>query len=557
MYFIVAKNGVRTVYQDVKEAYANYKEQSSSLASKENAYLYWSDNARGEGNRRLNYDFILTTKNGNNDVAQLMNYESTRIDVGEIVKGLIAHVKEYNVEQMKAEQKAVEDAFNAPLYKFSCESEKEIVRKVVANEDFKELLSQTLALSDKENIAFSPYVDNISSPTVSIDYEKGQFFDFATGKSGNLLQLYADVVGVSQEKALKDILADSECNYLSYAEFDKIDSYENRLYEVHELVSDYYHKILTEGTDEDAVKAREYLKARNINDKMIKRFKLGYAPASWGALVKHLRDNGVTRAEMIASGAVIESSKNGRLYDFLRDRIVFPISDDKNNVIAYGGRYIGTEVEKNPKYLNSPNSDIYVKGEVLYGYNMAKNTRQHSIIFVEGFMDCISAWQSGFDNVVACCGVAFTPEQAKLVADIGRISTVIEALDNDEAGRKNAKGIERAMAGYGVETERLDYSSAKVKDCNDLLVSKGVKGLGELCREQNVSVEVCDKVIFAENKERAREIREVLDTNDCAYRIGLHGEEGRAFIVSDKAVSLFNSQNTATQQKKNNVGLTL
>ena len=187
--------------------------------------------------------------------------------------------------------------------------------------------------------------------------------------------------------------------------------------------ADMYQKCLLDW--KGAAQAREYLQVqRGLTDDTIKRFTLGYAPPKWDTMVRYLKQLGYNQDEMIASGIVVKGSKG--LYDFLRDRIVFPICDPRGRVIAFAGRSMdGSE----PKYLNTGETVLFQKGHTLYGY--WRESLRDTAVIVEGYMDVIQAHQAGFTNVVAQMGTALTEQQVSLLKHSAQI---VLALDGDAAG---------------------------------------------------------------------------------------------------------------------------
>ncbi len=185
--------------------------------------------------------------------------------------------------------------------------------------------------------------------------------------------------------------------------------------------------------------ARQYLtENRGVSNKTIEHFQLGWASDEWGAIRKLLKDNGFTDEEGLAVGVLAESDRGSPPYDRFRGRIIFPILDNREVLVGLGGRILG---EGEPKYLNSPQTKLFDKGNLLYGLNDAAKPAKESgvIILVEGYFDVISAWQAGFMNVVATMGTSLTEMHSRVLSR--SVNKVILALDPDIAGQN---AIERA-----------------------------------------------------------------------------------------------------------------
>ena len=202
------------------------------------------------------------------------------------------------------------------------------------------------------------------------------------------------------------------------------------------IVVEFYKQNLKAPSGEIA---RQYLtENRGVSNKTIEHFQLGWASDEWGAIRKLLKDNGFTDAEGLAVGVLAESDRGSPPYDRFRGRIIFPILDNRENLVGLGGRILG---DGEPKYLNSPQTKLFDKGNILYGLNDAAKPAKESgvIVLVEGYFDVISAWQAGFMNVVATMGTSLTEMHSRVLSR--SVNKIILALDPDIAGQN---AIERA-----------------------------------------------------------------------------------------------------------------
>ena len=175
-----------------------------------------------------------------------------------------------------------------------------------------------------------------------------------------------------------------------------------KVYEINEKAALFYHNNLYQST---AKLGQEYVKKRKLDNKTLKKFKIGFA-GSTETIYNYLKNEGYSEEEIFASKLV--RKVDGRYVDLFRNRLIFPICDVRNRVIAFGGRVLDNSL---PKYINSPDTVVYSKGRHLYGLNVAKNADLKNLIIVEGYMDCISLHQREIGNVVASLGTALTESQ--------------------------------------------------------------------------------------------------------------------------------------------------
>ncbi len=213
-----------------------------------------------------------------------------------------------------------------------------------------------------------------------------------------------------------------------------------RLRDIHAQATFYFQSQLL--TSDAGKRAREYLVRREVDQETIEKFQLGYAPDGWEQLIGHLRGKGYALEEIIKAGLAVQRESGGA-YDRFRNRLIIPIRDAQGRVIAFGGRILG---EGEPKYLNSPQTPIFDKSQVIFALDLAKRAirSKDQAVLVEGYMDVISAHQRGFKNVVAAMGTSITPEQIKILSRYSR--NFIFALDADAAGARAAwRGIQIAQ----------------------------------------------------------------------------------------------------------------
>ena len=256
-----------------------------------------------------------------------------------------------------------------------------------------------------------------------------------------------------------------------------------KLYEINHLASEFFHFLLT--GHKLGARAREYLKSRNIKDEIVKTFTLGYAPDSWENLLRFLTKKGYTTADIFTAGLLVKGEQGG-YYDRFRGRLIFTLKDHRGNIVGFSGRKLPAspkgvppQEEKEAKYVNTPETPIYIKGNTLYGLDVTRESikKEKDAIVVEGEFDLLSSFQSGVTNVVAIKGSALTEGQTLLLK---RYTENIElALDSDFAGSEAARrGIEIAEnVGLIVRVVQLPFGKdpAECIDKDPFLWKKSIK----------------------------------------------------------------------------------
>lgn len=341
----------------------------------------------------------------------------------------------------------------------------EIIEEVISRNDIVEVISDYVKISrkGKDYFGLCPFHSE-KTPSFSVVPAKQIFYCFGCGKGGNVTNFIKNIENLDYIDSIK-FLADRVSMVLPESndpkELEK-QKKSNVLVEINQEAAKFYYHMLK---SEISLEARKYFSTRALSSETITKFGLGYAPNEWNLLHNHLVSKGYKERDIFDAGLILRSSQ-GTYYDRFRNRIMFPIIDIRNRVIAFGGRILDGE---GPKYLNSPETQIYNKRMHLYGMNIAKNTKSSNIIVVEGYMDCISLHQAGIDNVVASLGTALTNTQAKLLKK--SVSEVIISYDSDLAGQKaTIRGLDLlSKVGCSVKVLTLDG----YKDPDEYIKSQG------------------------------------------------------------------------------------
>ncbi|MCM1480570.1 MAG: DNA primase, partial [Muribaculaceae bacterium] len=229
-----------------------------------------------------------------------------------------------------------------------------------------------------------------------------------------------------------------------------------RILEINRAAARFFHDTLARSPKGE--KGRRYFAERQLSQKTITKYGLGYAANDWHELESFLRSKGYAEEELVTAN-LCDRGRNGGLYDRFRDRVMFPIIDLRGNVIAFGGRVIDGE---GPKYLNSADTPVFKKSRNLFSLNFAKKSEEKRLILAEGYMDVIAVNQAGFENVVATLGTALTQEQARLMSRYAE--EIVIAYDSDGAGQNATHKAINLLSEVGVRTKIIRMEGAKDPD---------------------------------------------------------------------------------------------
>lgn len=274
------------------------------------------------------------------------------------------------------------------------------------------------------------------TPSFSVSPSKQIFHCFGCGKGGNVFRFLMEIEGIpfleAVEKLAKRANVQLPEKELTAAQREKLEQ-RKRYLQINSYVARYYHKVLLE--TKAGQPYRDYLQKRQIDGETIEKFQLGATPPGWDSLYQALKKQGVKEQEMLDLGLISASKRPGRYVDRFRQRLMFPIGDDRGKIIAFGGRIIDKESSPQ-KYLNSPDMPLFHKSRNLYGLHLARTQIRNAdqAIIVEGYMDVISCHQHGICNAVAPLGTAFTEEQGRLL--MRNTYQVGISFDGDAAGIK-------------------------------------------------------------------------------------------------------------------------
>ena len=295
------------------------------------------------------------------------------------------------------------------------------------------------------------------TPSFTVFPDTSSYYCFGCGTGGDVITFVMNYENLDYVEAIKQLASRAGISVPEDRRVpDAAKRRRERQLEMHKLAAKHYYSNLTAAPNP----CLDYLKSRGLDTASVKRYGLGYAKNSFDDIKNLLLKNGFSLNEMYAAGLVAKSDKNGSYYDKFRDRLMFPVIDLRGNVIAFSGRALSGEF--GPKYMNSPETDIYHKGDVVFGLNLAKDKNEGTLILCEGNIDVVMLSQEGFRNAIAPLGTAFTPEQARIIAKYAK--NVVIAFDSDTAGQKATNKAIDYLKSQGVTVRVLQMQGAKDPD---------------------------------------------------------------------------------------------
>lgn len=333
----------------------------------------------------------------------------------------------------------------------------ELIEEIRTSNDIVDVIASyvTLKRSGRNFFGLCPFHKE-KSPSFAVSPDKQIFHCFGCGAGGNVIHFISKIEGLDFKDTLEVLAsrANIELPILDNYEDDKTAKLKSKVYEINKIAAEFYHNNLYKPTSKIA---QEYIKNRKLDNNTLKSFLIGYS-GNFDELYQLLKQKGYTAEEMQAS-SLIKKSQDGKFMDSFRKRLMFPIQDVRERVIAFGGRVLD---DSKPKYINSPENIVYSKGRNLFGLNVAKKYDTKKIIIVEGYMDAISLYQRGITNVVASLGTAMTEAQGRLLRR--HSEQIILGYDADGAGQAAIlRGME-ILQNLGCDIRVLQIEGAKDPD---------------------------------------------------------------------------------------------
>ena len=336
--------------------------------------------------------------------------------------------------------------------------------------DIVELINSYVQLKKRGRTwwALCPF-HNEKTPSFVVYPDTSSYYCFGCGSGGDAITFIKQRENLEYIEAIK-LLANRAGMSMPDDVDDGAFARRKRLLDANREAARFFFKQLN---SDEGRKARGYLRKRGLDDATIKKFGIGYAGEGWHELRDALRKQGFRDDELIQAGLCSRSSKNDGVYDFFRDRAMFPIIDVRGSVVAFSGRTLGDDTRK---YVNTPDTPVYKKSRTIYALNVAKNSDSRAMIMCEGQMDVIALHSAGFENAVAACGTALTDEQARMISQYA--DEVVLCYDSDEAGQKAARRAIDIFNKTTMNVRVLEYEGAK--DPDEFIAKYGREKFAEL-----------------------------------------------------------------------------
>ncbi|MBD3414648.1 MAG: DNA primase [Candidatus Aminicenantes bacterium] len=291
------------------------------------------------------------------------------------------------------------------------------------------------------------------TPSFTIDEDRQLFHCFGCGAGGDLFTLVMEKENLSFPESVRYLAEKYNVELPKHKKMSsKQQSLKEKLYKITNQTLAYYKKNLFNTAE--GKQGLQYLKKRGISEDLINQLKIGYALNSWDSLLQYFQLNKQNINMVEKTGLVMRRKNKSGFYDRFRGRVMFPIMDVSGKAVAFGGR---TLFNDDPKYMNSPDSSIYTKGQVLYGLNFSKESirKEGQMILVEGYTDFLSLFQRGITNVAASLGTSLTENQAALASRFSK--TIAVAYDSDDAGKKASCRAVSICFAQGLRTRVLSF----------------------------------------------------------------------------------------------------
>lgn len=315
-------------------------------------------------------------------------------------------------------------------------SGQEAKEEIKSAADIVELIGQFVQLkkAGRNYVGLCPFHAE-KDPSFTVNRERQTFHCFGCKKGGDIFSFWMEYHSSTFPEALRDLAEKYNITisggFSASAEKEKV-AMRNALFEINERAAIYFQESLTHA--EKGESARAYLKQRSLGEKTISEFRIGYAPDEWSSLTEYLREHHLDLRLAVKAGLIIPK-KTGGFYDRFRDRIIFPIFDLRQKVVGFGGRILDNTL---PKYLNTPETPIFHKGEFLYGLQASFNAirLKGRAVIVEGYMDYLALKDHGLEEIVATLGTALTDRHVRKIKGYAKEAVVV--FDSDNAGTSAA-----------------------------------------------------------------------------------------------------------------------
>lgn len=409
---------------------------------------------------------------------------------------------------------------------------KQDIDYIFDNIDIVSLVSEYVKLEKRGQnyLGLCPF-HNEKTPSFTVSPEKKIAHCFGCGKGGNIFQFVSLIENITYNQAIVKLGTrlglDIESNNNKEESYD-LNNELDIMYYGHRLLADYYNYILLNTKEaEDALK---YLLDRGLSEDVIKHFNLGYAPRDNNIALNFFNSNKINLDLMVEAG-LLGKNDNGDYYDVFKDRVMFPIKNNQNQVVAFSGRTMSSD--KNvPKYYNTHETKIFEKRTVLYNFSDARSfiAKENEVILCEGYMDVIKAHQNGMKNAVALMGTNIDNNKLKEVLSL--VKKITLSLDNDEAGSKAQIEIGNRIIQTTDNVYKLKFSGAK--DLDEFLTEKNTKNPDfdvENYLRNNKEHFINYKIEFCKNDSKSNIEQRIKYKNEILVNIAYVEDESLKYIL--------------------------
>lgn len=336
---------------------------------------------------------------------------------------------------------------------------REIIEEIIYRTDIEQLVGSYVSLKRTgSNLSGLCPFHSEKTPSFTVSPGKKMFYCFGCGAGGNAITFVQKAENLDFVQSVEFLASRAGITIPRDEKFKRDEISRNRIYDMNREAAKFFRGCLYD--PRYGGQAMEYLKGkRRLSDSVIKHFGLGFSPNDFGLLTKHMQRLGYNEEELVKGFLCGKSQKTGGLYDYFRNRVMFPIIDVSGNIIGFGGRVMD---DSKPKYLNTSDTPGFKKSKNLFALNYAKNFCDDKLILCEGYMDVIAMHAAGFQNAVATLGTALTAEQARLMTKYTK--RVIVSYDSDEAGQRAAERSIKILGEVGLDVRILKLQGAKDPD---------------------------------------------------------------------------------------------
>ena len=355
------------------------------------------------------------------------------------------------------------------------------IDELIARTDITDIIGRYVRFSKRSgsnSFGLCPFHSE-KTPSLSVSSEKQIYHCFGCGKGGGPINFIMEIENLPFVEAIEFLAKIAGMTVPESNVSDDFREKRRRMLELNRDAARHFHDMLYEPRSE---RTREYLKKRGISKAIATRFGLGAAPDSWSNLIDMMTSKGYSIQELLDAGLARKSKEGKGVYDYFRNRLVFPIIDIRGDVIGFSGRIVG---DGEPKYLNSPDTIVYNKSRSLFALNLAKKSKSGMLILAEGNIDVVALHQAGFDCAVASLGTSLTAEQVRLMSRF--TEKIALAYDSDQAGKNATMKAISLIEKTGMKVGVLNFGDSQ--DPDEYLKKHGADALKLLIERSDNHIE--------------------------------------------------------------------